>query len=207
MLNRSLPPTTRSSINLRPRRQTQPVTVAPPAPPITRPPESNRVHVKDEPDEHMDDDETEEGEYIPGQLNYHNHNQHQESSSPLPVSRPTVRHSMPAAPVHVAPITQQEHASYHQHPESSIAIDSVFHHADFNSTMTAAPAPRELDYLSAFLDYARIRTQGYTGRQKRQIINVLSTLMNNADEENESPGPDYGYPMYEYSNPAADSLK
>lgn len=190
-----------------PQRKEPPVSQA-----VANHSEHNGLRIKEEPDlDPMDDEDAEEGEFIQGaEGNQHHHHYQEPAPPPSPMAKPPVRHSMPAA-VHVAPHTQQQQQPYHQAEPNNIVIDSVFHQAEYGSVSSGSPLKGQADYLTSFLDYAKVRSQSFTGRQKRQIINALTTLMNNADEENESnaAGADYSYQMYDYNyaNPPANTLK
>lgn len=54
------------------------------------------------------------------------------------------------------------------------------------------------DYFGAFLDYAKLRAMDYSARQKRDIINAVSSVMNQIDEENEAECDmhEYSYQLY-----------
>lgn len=62
-------------------------------------------------------------------------------------------------------------------------------------------AGRQTDYFAAFLDYAKLRSKDYAGRQKRDIINVLTNAMNRIDEEKDAlAGQSYSIQMYSYAD-------
>lgn len=64
----------------------------------------------------------------------------------------------------------------------------------------AHSAPQQ-NYYTAFLEYTYLRTRDYSGRQKREIINALTSVMNGIDEENESATPqNYSIQMYSSYN-------
>lgn len=64
-----------------------------------------------------------------------------------------------------------------------------------------AHPPQSQNYYTAFLEYTYLRTRDYSGRQKREIINALTSVMNSIDEENESTTPqNYSIQMYSSYN-------
>lgn len=62
------------------------------------------------------------------------------------------------------------------------------------------PVPtRPKDCFAVFLEYTTLRTQDYTPRQKREVINALSSAMNRIDDENDAKE-DYSIQMFNSYN-------
>lgn len=63
------------------------------------------------------------------------------------------------------------------------------------------------DYFTAFLQYTRLRTQEYSARQKREVINALTSVMNRIDDERDAlEAQDYSIQMYNSFNEFGEEL-
>lgn len=63
------------------------------------------------------------------------------------------------------------------------------------------------DYFTAFLQYTRLRTQEYSPRQKREVINALTSVMNSIDDERDAlEAQDYSIQMYNSFNEFGEEL-
>ena len=67
------------------------------------------------------------------------------------------------------------------------------------------PETQSIDSFHAFLMYTKLRCRNYSARQKREITNVLTSAMNQIDEENEALAEqDYNIQMYSSINEFTD---
>lgn len=82
---------------------------------------------------------------------------------------------------------EEDEADYSQDisHNQSVAIEDLPQDHVPNHPHQPVQAQRQHNYFTAFLEYAYLRSRNYSGRQKREIINALSNVMNHIDEENE----------------------
>lgn len=142
--------------------------------------------------EEEDDDEYEQGEFIPEDQ------PHQRTSSGrnnriTRIEGNVISESLPRGDANY--LQQQQTAARQE--LSTIAAAPV--------QRPPPPPPCQTDYFHAFLEYAKLRTQDYTPRQKREIMNAVTNAMNRIDEEVEAIDvQDYSIQMFsslnEYSN-------
>lgn len=136
-------------------------------------------------DQQEDDDEYEQGEFIP-------EDQPQQRQTHGRNNRITRSERNVALPRGDSSYLQQQQPSARQEL-SIIAAAPV---------QRPAPSPLcQTDYFHAFLEYTKLRTQDYTPRQKREIMNAVTNAMNRIDEEVEAiEVQDYSIQMYSSMN-------
>lgn len=106
-------------------------------------------------------------------------------------------------------IADHGHVSCFNRSEGNVQATVASPQQRHTQPQTAPAVPlRPTDYFHAFLDYTRLRTEKYSARQKREIINLLSGAMNRIDEENEAlEVQDYSIQMFNSFNEFSSTAK